>query len=104
MTARLVVEGLALVARQRAGHLSVKERRGWARRALVLWLMDTHNIVTTYLSAPPALPLAGIGLALVDRVAPVCRLVDAVSADLLDPLLRRGPGERAPARIVEAVA
>ncbi|MEU6523798.1 hypothetical protein ABZ892_13495 [Streptomyces sp. NPDC046924] len=103
-TAGLVVDGLALVARSRAGGMSVRERRAWLRHLLVLWLMDTLNILTTYLSAPAALPLPGLGLALVERAVPVCRLVDAVSADLLDPLLCRGRGERTLDRIVEVVA
>src|SRR5690606_11094342 len=77
-TVRLVVDGIAEVARSRVGHLSVKERRAWLRHLLVLWLMDTLNIVTTYLSAPAALPLPSLGLALVDRAIPVCRLVDRV--------------------------
>lgn len=101
VTVRLVADGLAQVARARAGHLSVRERREWLRHVLVLWLMDTLNIVTTYLSAPAALPLPALGLAVIDRAVAVCSLVDAVSTDLLDPLLRRGRGERTLARIVE---
>ncbi|MEU3897661.1 hypothetical protein [Streptomyces sp. NPDC045251] len=104
-TTRLVVDGLALVVRARAAHLSVRERRAWLRHLLILWLMDTLNIVTTYLSAPAALPLPSLGLALAEGGAvPLCSLVDAVSADLLDPLLRRGRGQRTLARIVEVVA
>lgn len=102
--ARLVVDGLAHVVRSRAGHLSIRERREWLRNLLTLWLMDTVNIVTTYVSAPAALPLPGVGRVLADGPVPVLRLVDAVSADLLDPVLSRGRGERALARIVEAVA
>ncbi|MFJ4695176.1 phosphotransferase [Streptomyces sp. NPDC088766] len=102
-TVRLVVDGLGIVALSRVGHLSVRERREWLRNLLTLWLMDTLNIVTTYLSAPAALPLPSIGLALVERAATVCSLVDEVSSDLLDPLLRKGRGERTLARIVEAV-
>lgn len=101
---RLVVDGLGEVARARAGHLSVKERRAWLRHLLVLWLMDTLNIVTTYLSAPPGLPLPSLGVALVDRAVPVCRLVDRVSLDLLDPVGRRGRGERTLGRIAEVAA
>jgi hypothetical protein len=101
---RKIVDGLALVALSRAGHLPVRERHEWVRHILTLGLMDMLNIATTYLSAPDALPLPDAGVALIDRVIPVCSLVDAVSADLLDPLNRRGRGDRTLDRIVEAAA
>ncbi|MGC9499284.1 phosphotransferase [Streptomyces sp. WG7] len=103
-TARLVLDGLATVARSHVGRLPLKDRRAWLRHLLVLWLMDTLNIMTTYLSAPAALPLPGLGAALVERAVPMCSLVDAVSADLMDPTGRRGRGDRTLTRILEAIA
>jgi hypothetical protein len=94
---RQILDGLALLALARVGHLSAKERRGWARHVMVLWLMDAVNIVTTYLSAPAALPLPRLGLALVDRAEPVLRLVHDVSADL--DTGARGAGDRTLDRI-----
>lgn len=83
-TAAHVLDGLAAFAQDRARLLSGRERRLWLWDLLTLWLMDTVNIMTTYLSAPAGLPLPSLGLALVERALPVCRLVDAVSADLAD--------------------
>jgi hypothetical protein len=97
---RQILDGLALLALSRAGHLGVRERRPWTRNLLTLWLMDTLNIVTTYLSAPAALPLPRLGLALIERTLPLCLLVDAVSADLLAPGAR-GMGDRILDRIAE---
>ncbi|MFG2322891.1 hypothetical protein [Streptomyces sp. NPDC048568] len=104
VTARLILDGLATSARSHAGGLFLKDRRAWLRHLLVLWLMDTLNILTTYLSAPAALPLPRLAVALVKRAVPVCSLVDAVSADLLDPTGRRGRGDRTLARIAEVIA
>ncbi len=100
---RFILDGLAVVARAQVGHLSLADRRAVLRYLLVLWLMDTLNIVTTHLSAPAALPLPALGAAVVKRAVPVCALVDAVSADLMDPTGRRGRGDRTLARIAEVI-
>ncbi|MBX9395681.1 phosphotransferase [Streptomyces sp. TRM72054] len=102
-TARLILDGLAVVAQSRARHLPRGEQRAWLRHLLTLWLMDTLSITATYLSAPAALPLPSLGLALIERAVPVCSLVDEMTADLLDPAAR-GVGDRALARIAEVVA
>jgi hypothetical protein len=52
---------------------------GWLRALVVLWLMDTVNILTSYLSAPLALPLPGLGLVLIQRAADVADLLDGIS-------------------------
>ncbi|MCQ4201099.1 hypothetical protein M4J06_005162 [Streptomyces coelicoflavus] len=104
MAVRFILDGLAVVARAQVGHLSLADRRAVLRYLLVLWLMDTLNIVTTHLSAPAALPLPALGAAVVKRAVPVCSLVDAVSADLMDPTGRRGRGDRTLARIAEVIA
>ncbi|WP_433891997.1 phosphotransferase [Streptomyces sp. CA-111067] len=81
-TAGQVVEGLGVLAAGQVLRLSRQARRVWLRELLALWLIDTTNILSTYLSAPSALPLPAQGLALVDRAEAVGTLVDAVSADL----------------------
>lgn len=80
--ARQVVKGLDTFAQAQASRLSLHARRPWVRELLTLWLMDTVNILTTYLSAPSALPLPAHALALIEGAVPVCALVDAVSTDL----------------------
>jgi hypothetical protein len=70
--------------------------RAWLRHVLTLWLMDTVNIVTTYLSAPADLPLPSPALALIERAVPVCSLV----ADLASEATRNDIWERASARVV----
>ncbi|MET9846654.1 hypothetical protein [Streptomyces ossamyceticus] len=94
-TARQVVEGLGVFGQARALRLSRQARRVWLRELLTLSLMDTTNILTTYLSAPSALPLPGHGLALVERAVAVCTLVDAVSGDLATGADVRGVWDRA---------
>ncbi|MBT2411733.1 phosphotransferase [Streptomyces sp. ISL-12] len=94
-TARQVVEGIGAFTEQQAGRQAGRERSAWERGLLTLWMMDTVNILATYLSAPAVLPLPGVALALVDRAVPVCRLVDEVSADLAERPAGRGPWERA---------
>jgi hypothetical protein len=89
------VQGIDAFGRARALRLSRRSRRLWLRELLTLWLMDTINILTTYLSAPSALPLPGHGLALVARAVAVCALVEAVSADLATGADASGVWERA---------
>lgn len=100
---RLILDGVEALARSRAAHLPARERRPWLRHLLTLWLMDTLNITTTYLSAPAALPLPRRGLALVERALPLCVFVDAVSAELLASETP-GIGDRTLARIAEVAA
>jgi hypothetical protein len=101
-TSRQILDGLALLALKRGGHLPARERRPWTRHLLTLWLMDTLNITTTYLSAPAALPLPGLALGLVEQALPLWRLIDAVSSDLLAPTA--GMGDRTLDRIAEVAA
>ena len=46
--------------------------------------MDSVNILTTYLSAPAALPLPGQGTALIGRAVELCRMADRISTELAD--------------------
>ncbi|MET9257755.1 phosphotransferase [Streptomyces sp. NPDC003717] len=102
VTTRRILDGLALLALSPAGHLSVRDRRPWLRHLLTLGLMDTINITATYLSAPAALPLPSVGIATIDRALRLCRLFDAVSADLLDGAC--GLGDRTLDRIAEVIS
>ncbi|MGW1288634.1 phosphotransferase [Streptomyces sp. NPDC001118] len=80
--ARQVLHGLDTFAESQVPMLSGRDRSLWRRNLLVLWLLDTVNILTTYLSAPLALPLPPVGAALVDRAVPVVSMVESASADL----------------------
>ncbi|MFI8966984.1 hypothetical protein ACIGO8_33295 [Streptomyces sp. NPDC053493] len=69
--------GAAMTARSdRAG------RDVWLRQLTVMWLMDTTNILSTYLSAPPGLPLAPHAAAAVSRARQVCDMLDRSTAAL----------------------
>ena len=70
------------------------------RHVLTLWLMDTVNIVTTFLSAPAALPLPSSALTLVERAVPVCSFV----ADLVAEASRDDVWERALTGVVAVAA
>ncbi|MFD7685621.1 hypothetical protein [Streptomyces sp. NPDC059781] len=80
-TSGRVLEGLEVFAGDLV-RLSRRERGRWLANVVTLWLMDTTNILSTYLSAPAALPLPGLGLELVERAVPVCSFLDTVSADV----------------------
>ncbi|MDT0441423.1 hypothetical protein [Streptomyces johnsoniae] len=55
----------------------------WLHQLLVLWLMDTVNVLSTYLSAPASLPLPPQAARLVQRAVEVSNLAESVSADLV---------------------
>jgi hypothetical protein len=81
-TGEQAMHGVGAFAAARADVLPARVRRSWLRELLVLWLMDSVNILTTYLSAPATLPLPGRGSALVDRAVDLCRMVDQLSSEL----------------------
>ncbi|MEV7285065.1 hypothetical protein AB0O01_10985 [Streptomyces sp. NPDC093252] len=81
--------------------LSSRDRRMWLGNVLTLWLTDTVNILSSYLSAPAALPLADLGLELVERAVPVCSFIDTVSADTVSRSDADGVWDRALERAVE---
>ncbi|OIJ89649.1 hypothetical protein BIV24_19780 [Streptomyces colonosanans] len=89
-TAGQIIAGIDAFADTRVRALSLQERATWRRGVLTLWLMDTVNILSTYLSAPAALPLPALGMALVGQAVPVCSLVDEVSAALSDKTTKHG--------------
>ncbi|SCF67696.1 Phosphotransferase enzyme family protein [Streptomyces sp. DconLS] len=77
-----VVEGLGAFAEQRMQLMAPKAARSWLRELLIVWLMDTVNILTTFLSAPSALPLPPRGRPLVERAVAVCTMADRISTPL----------------------
>lgn len=81
-TGQQVMHGVSAFAAARADVLPGRVRRSWLRELLVLWLMDSVNILTTYLSAPGALPLPARGTALVGRAVDLCRMADQLSSEL----------------------
>jgi hypothetical protein len=72
-TGKRVAVGLGSFVEDVLRGRSRQARTRWLRELLTLWLMDTTNIMTTYLSAPAALPLPRVGQQLVRRAVPVCR-------------------------------
>ncbi|MFZ4234993.1 hypothetical protein ACOZGD_07345 [Streptomyces murinus] len=98
-TARQVLEGVGEFATG-VVRLSEQERPLWLANVVTLWLMDTVNILSSYLSAPSALPLPHQGLALMERAVPVCSFIDTVSADAAGKTDTTGLWSRALARAV----
>jgi hypothetical protein len=78
----LVVEGIDAFVHLQARHVGRGERGMWLRRLMVTWLMDSVNILSTYLAAPSALPLPEHALAVVDATPALCTVLDSVSATL----------------------
>ncbi|MGW3264796.1 phosphotransferase [Streptomyces sp. NPDC001056] len=99
-----IVAGINAFAESRAQGLSAQDRAVWLRNVLTLWLMDTVNILSTYLSAPAALPLPALGETLINRVVPVCFFVDEASAALSSQVMRKDAWELALARAEEVAA
>jgi hypothetical protein len=74
--------GVVLFTHARLRGLDGDARAAWLRELVRLWLMDSVNIVTTYLSAPPALPLPAHGEALLRNLVPVLGMVESISKEL----------------------
>ncbi|MGA5134857.1 hypothetical protein ACPCTO_34235 [Streptomyces olivoreticuli] len=79
---KTTMEGIDAFARARTADWKTAVRQAWLRQLLVLWLMDTVNILTTYLTAPPGLPLPDHGLRITARARSVGTVLDRVSAAL----------------------
>ncbi|MFB7510018.1 phosphotransferase [Streptomyces broussonetiae] len=80
--ASTVVDGIGEFVAGRMRTLHGPARTLWLRRLLVTWLMDTVNILSTYLTAPATLPLPEHAQAVIDRSETLCSLLDLVSAPL----------------------
>ncbi|WP_274563627.1 hypothetical protein [Streptomyces spiramyceticus] len=81
-TTRRVIEGIEVFATALLADQSARARHRWLREVMALWLMDTVNITSTYLTAPLALPLPEQGAAVAKRAVTVCRMVDEISGPL----------------------
>ncbi|MFF4607751.1 phosphotransferase [Streptomyces sp. NPDC001339] len=102
-TGQQAMRGVGAFAAARTDVLPARVRRSWLRELLVLWLMDSVNILTTYLSAPGALPLPARGSALVGRAVDLCRMTDQLSSELAAGVDARAVWESALGR-AQAVA
>ncbi|MEV7084991.1 hypothetical protein AB0O07_03655 [Streptomyces sp. NPDC093085] len=98
--AQEIVRGVVSTLARHIAALPAHERAARLREVLILWLMDTVNILTTCLSAPPDLSLAPHQRSLVARARTVAGVVDRVSALLVGPMT----GSMAGLRLLEAVA
>ncbi|AEM88982.1 phosphotransferase [Streptomyces violaceusniger] len=79
---RQITGGIDAVLLAQLAHLSGRARDAGLRELLVLWLMDTVNILTSYLSAPAALPLPPQADAVLHRAAVVCTFLDRLTDSL----------------------
>ncbi|MEU1826685.1 hypothetical protein ABZ502_30170 [Streptomyces abikoensis] len=79
---KTTVEGISAFTKARIPDGKKTTRAVWLRQLLVLWLMDTVNILTTYLTAPTGLPLPDHGLRIAGRAEAVGAVLDRVSAAL----------------------
>jgi hypothetical protein len=77
------VSGIGTFIDTETGGQGPGSRETWLRHLVVLWLMDTTNILTTYLTAPPGLPLTEKAVRVIGRAGEVCTLLDRVSASLI---------------------
>ncbi|MGW8768250.1 phosphotransferase [Streptomyces sp. NPDC055815] len=81
--ARVILAGLDPFVRATARRLPDAEREAWMRELVLLVLMDTTCILTTYLTAPADLPLSAHAAGLRARAHEVTGLLDRATAPLL---------------------
>jgi len=60
-----------------------RERDTWWRDLVGLWLKDTTNILSTYLAAPPTLPLPAHATAVQQRAEHLCDLAERTATILI---------------------
>lgn len=82
LVSKAIGDGLAAFVDDQIQVLPAMARRDWLRELVLLWLMDTVNILTTYLSAPAGLPLPAHAKAALSQVQTVGAVVDKVSVEL----------------------
>ncbi|MFE1384217.1 hypothetical protein ACFW6S_35260 [Streptomyces sp. NPDC058740] len=81
--AGVVLGGIDSFVRASARRLPAQERAAWMRELVLLVLMDTLNILTTYLTVPTDLPLSAHAAAVRDRARHVTDLLDHATAPLV---------------------
>ncbi|MEU2950916.1 phosphotransferase [Streptomyces xanthochromogenes] len=74
--------GIGQFADRASQSMGGRGRAAWLRQLVVLWLMDTVNILTTYLTAPAGLPLPDTARQVIERAGAVCTMLDRTSAAL----------------------
>ncbi|MET9553735.1 phosphotransferase [Streptomyces sp. NPDC006645] len=74
-----LVRGIASTLTRQVSAVPAPDRADWLREVLVLWVMDTVNILSTCLSAPHGLPLAPHQQALVAQARTVAGIAHRVS-------------------------
>ncbi|MER5737315.1 hypothetical protein ABT117_16765 [Streptomyces sp. NPDC002262] len=80
--ASLVLGGADSFVRARLHRLPAETRSRWLRELVVLALMDTLNILSTYLTCLPDLPLSAHAAAVRDRARTLADLLDHATAPL----------------------
>ncbi|MEU5427427.1 hypothetical protein AB0H73_17750 [Streptomyces olivoreticuli] len=83
VTAEATAAGIEGFADALTADLGPDERAEWLRHLVVLWLMDTTNILSTYLTCPPDLLLPEHAGRLITRAATVCTFLEGVTAGLV---------------------
>ncbi|MFF4736638.1 hypothetical protein ACFY2W_12210 [Streptomyces sp. NPDC001262] len=81
--AKAVVGGIEVFADAMTADLGPDERAVWIKHLVVLWLMDTTNILSTYLTCPADLPLPEHACQITRQAVAVCTLLDRTTANLL---------------------
>ncbi|MEU5187946.1 hypothetical protein AB0G83_12540 [Streptomyces klenkii] len=81
--AKAVVGGIEVFVDVMTADLGPDERAAWIKHLVVLWLMDTTNILSTYLTCPADLPLPEHAVKITQQAMSVCTLLDHTTANLL---------------------
>ncbi|GAA0455431.1 hypothetical protein ACFQ2B_39530 [Streptomyces stramineus] len=83
VSADTMATGIEEFADALTADLGPDERAEWLRHLVALWLMDTTNIFSTYLTCPPDLPLPEHAGKLSARAEAVCGLLENTTAGLV---------------------
>ncbi|SPE49391.1 hypothetical protein SNS2_1078 [Streptomyces netropsis] len=75
--------GIGVFADAMTADLSPDERAVWIKHLVVLWLMDTTNILSTYLTSPPDLPLPEHASKITQQAKAVVTLLNRTTAHLI---------------------
>ncbi|MGI5337513.1 phosphotransferase [Streptomyces sp. CA-181903] len=102
VTADATARGIEEFTDALTADLAPGERAEWLRHLVVLWLMDTTNILSTYLTSPPDLPLPEHAGKLTARTERVCGLLETTSAGLAAGTGPRAVWQLALAGVVKA--
>ncbi|MFE8939946.1 hypothetical protein ACFYNX_20940 [Streptomyces sp. NPDC007872] len=87
---RALLGGVAAYAASATVGSDRSGRDAWLRQLTLLWLMDTANILTTYLTAPADLPLTAHAADVVRRARAVCDMLDRSTAAVVSYRDARG--------------